>query len=206
MNDRHPTTNNRSKTEIKKYVEDGYNVTEITFSDGTYMITKERGNEVFYCMNGNGYITRGKYDKREFDRRMEAFDESMKEWSKQCDEWGKKLTENVDKAFSDITIPPFPDFPNVFESENFISKSIFPDSLFEFEDSSNYTDTNVHAHRNVRKSQQNQSYSSSGGTGCLGCLFWSLVILCIICIVFYGMGVIGGNIIHFIGEFFKSLF
>ena len=201
MNDIRPTSS-RGSARVNRYVEDGYNVTEYIFSDNTYMITKEKENHVFYYIKGKDYVTRGMYDKREFDRRMEDFNKSMDEWSNQSDEWSKKISENLNKAFGTIntTIPPFPDFPE-FESPILIgeSETVYSDSFFDIDDLSSSTDTNIHSPHNGRKSK---NYHTSGNTGCLGCFFGTLLFLCIICIILYGMGVIGGNIV----QFFKSLF
>lgn len=223
------TTDSRKKPKINKYVEDGYTVSEIFFPDSnTYMVTKEKGNKVFYYYQSSSVCTRGVYDKAEFEKRMADFNQQMDEWNTKCDEWNKEMSECFKRSFGAgfTNFPDFPDFPdfpqysNPFSgvSQTVITSSGFDDNFDNLFDSALLEDsTKKKNHSSTsRTTRQKKSYqngkqvhyskeTSSSGS-CLGCLIWTILILCLFCIILYGMGVIGGNIIHFITDFFKSLF
>lgn len=120
----------RQKPKINEYLEDGYKVTEMFFPDSnTYMITKEKGNNVFYYYRTSTSCTKGMYNKAEFDQRMREFDRQMDEWNAkwkqsvsdwetQCSEWNKKLDERLKSSFGSgatnfSSFPDFPDFPDI---------------------------------------------------------------------------------------------
>lgn len=123
------TTASRRKPTIKEYYEDGYKVTEMFFPDSnTYMVSKEKGNNVFYYYRTSTSCTKGMYNKAEFDKRMRDFNRQMNEWNAQweqrmsdwetkCAEWDKKVDEHLKSSFGSgfVSFPDFPDFPELPE-------------------------------------------------------------------------------------------
>lgn len=119
------TTDARRKPKINEYFEDGYKVTEMFFPhSNTYMVTKEKGNNVFYYYRTSTSCTKGMYNKAEFDKRMRDFnrqmdewnallDQKMSDWETKCDEWSKKVDERLKSSFGSgyTSFPDFPEFP-----------------------------------------------------------------------------------------------
>lgn len=202
------TTDFRQKPKINEYFENGYKVTEMYFpNSNTYMMTKEKGNYVFYYYRTSTYCTKGMYNKAEFDKRMRdfnwqmdeynaQFEQKMSDWETKCNEWNKKVDEQLKSSFgsgytSFSEFSEFPDFPDFPEFPSYSTP------FYSMSQTSNFSDD--------FGGTSKDNTSSSGGS-CLGCILWSIFILCIVCIILYGMGVLGANIIHFIVDFFKSLF
>lgn len=225
-----PNTTSRQRPKIVEYEEDGFKVTEMTFPDSnTYMMTKEKDGTVYYYYRSTTGVTKGAYNKAEFERRMADFNRQMDEWNAQWNNslknWNQELDKRLSHSFG-YTIPTMPDFPDIPTlpvapkipgTSETILESDFTDFDDLFDSELGYRSSR---HRQTGGKPYNSSFysseeptrvyysqkSSSGSSGCLGCLVWTVLILCIVCIILYGMGVIGGNIINFIGDLFKSLF
>lgn len=220
----------RKRPNIVEYMEDGYKVTEVTYSDPyAYMVTKEKNGKVEYYYRTKTGVTKGVYDKAEFDKKMADFDRQMDEWNekwnKSLEEWGDEVDKRFKNSFGTIpTIPQIPKMPKLpsppalsdtteaeltsdfFEPLDF--DDLFDDDLFDSKTTRNSST------QQTEKSPYHSSYYSNkprrvyyekktSGGGCLGCLVWSILLLCIVCIILYGMGVIGGNIINFILNLFR---
>ncbi len=239
-------TTARRRPQIKEYMEDGYKVVETIFPDSnTYMITKEKGDNVFYYYRTPSTCTKGMYNKAEFEKRMNDFNRQMDDWQSeykrrldnwdvQCEEWNKKLDERLKSSFGtgSMSFPDFPDFPEIPSFPQYsdpfpgVSQTVihsnrddtdfgklfgemFDDILLDDTTPNNthrdFSRTTQRSHYNNRSTEHYVKTSSSTGS-CLGCLIWTILILGVFCIILYAMGIVGGNIIHFIANLFKSLF
>lgn len=225
----------RKQPNIVEYTEDGYKVTEVTFYDPyTYMVTKEKNGKVEYYYRTKTGVTKGVYDKAEFDRQMANFNCQMNEWNekwnKSLEEWDKEVDKRLKNSFGSIpTIPQFPKAPKLpsppalpdttkgtelssdfFEFLDF--DDLFDDDLFDSKSKTQNSSTRqtgktlYHSSYYNNKPQRVYYKKKTSSGSCLGCFIWSILFLCIACIILYGMGVIGGNIINFIVDLFKSLF
>ena len=226
----------RRKPDFKEYVEDGYNVTEMFLPDSNfYMITKEKGDKVFYYYHSPSYSSNGVYSKADyekFNQQMDAWNAELNrrisDWETECTEWEKRLNKYLSNSPGNYRdgvslFPEFPDFPDApnlprlpratqSASENIDFAKDFEGIFDEFlkDSDTGYQHTSSTTRGSSRSTSSKEYYKkqthSSSSSSCLGCLVWTILLLCLTCVILYGMGVLGGNIIRFFADLFKSIF
>lgn len=165
---------------------DGYIVTEST-SPNVYLMTREKNGIVHYCYRIDGTLYEGSYNKEDFEKEMARINLQLDQFSHKMDtaltEWDKE----INKYFNNFSAPNTP----------VLTTSPISDSAFNFEKEFNEIPSSAY--------YSNQSSHKKDGS-CLGCFLWTVFLLGIFCVILYAMGCIGGNILHFIIDCFKSLF
>ena len=186
------TSSKRTYTDI-----DGYLVTELTSPNKhVYIMTREKNGIVYYCYKINGTTYKGCYNKEDFEKEMARINLQLDQFSRKMNtalnEWDKEIQKyfNNFSSTNPSSLPTSPTLDSEFDFGNEFS------NLFTQKTSSSFP---------LSTTSSNQSLPQKDGS-CIGCFLWTVFLLGIFCVILYAMGCIGGNIIHFIIDCFKSLF